>query len=245
MENEQISTPVSVDNSNKVKKIWRAFRRNLPQIAVYARYVLPVIAAVVVLVLGWFYNVQIASGGRLYEVSLFRLYGSTISGTHEYLGGETAAERTWFYGLLSVGAIVCILCYVIVLFLACLAAYTAIRAFRLGHENEAANRYKLLFKIAFPNRILLFLSNAFLLLPVCYPHFVSFVGSRFLGIGGEGVIYVLFNRPLLVTGIFVALTLILALAIRNAERRKKMNMFLVYHVPDKDEDTEQEEDPEA
>lgn len=244
MENEQISPPVSGDKQNKIKELWHGFRQNLPQIAVYTRYVLPVISALVLLVLGWFYNVQIASAGGIYEVSLFRLYGSTISGTHKYLGGETAAERSWFYGLLSVGAILCILCYVILLFLACLAAYTAIRAFRLGHENEAANRYKVLFKIAFPNRFLLFLSNAFLLLPVCYPHFVSFVGSRFLGIGGEGVMYVLFNRPLLIMGILVALTLILAFAIRNVERRKKMNMFLVYHAPEQEDGEDEEESGE-
>ena len=241
MENKQNTIPSS---ENAFCRGWRIFRRNLPQIAIYARYLLPLLSAVTLFVMGWFYNVLVVSGAGFYEISVFRLYGSTLSGTHEYLGGQTASGKTWFYSLLSVGAILCILCFLLVLFLGCLAAYTAIRAFRSGHESEAANRYKVIFKIAFPNRIVFFASNALLLIPAAYPHFVSFIGSRFLGIGGEGVMYVLFNRPLLVTGIMVALTLVLAVAIRGSERRKKMNMFLVFHAPDEGED-EEKEDPET
>ena len=89
--------------------------------------------------------------------------------------------------------------------------------------------YKMIFKIAFPNRICLFLSNALVLLPTLYPHFLSFVGSRFLLVGDEDVVYVLLNRPLIAVGVMTVLSLVLALAIPRLERRKRMNMFLLCH----------------
>lgn len=213
---------------------------HLAEIAIFARYLLPLATALTLLVLCFFYNIKAATGGRIYEVALGKLLVNTLTGTHEYLGGELAEAKTWFFGLLSAIAIVCILVYLIALFLTALAAYTAVRAFRLPEGSEEGNRYKLIFKIAFPNRIWLFVSDLLVLIPAAYPHFVSLVGSRFLAIGGENVIFILLNRPLIVVGALCLVTLILAILIPRFERRKKMNMFLIRH---QEEESEDEEEP--
>ena len=241
-QNEAISDTVSggISLKTRIKTLWRRLAPQLPVAAIYARYALPLVSALTLLVMGLFHNVLTVSSKVYYNVSLWKLYVSTITGTHKYLGGELKEAKTWFYGLLSAGAIVCTLVYLVVLFLSVLALYTAIRAFRAGHESEEASRYKVIFKVAFPNRIWLFASNLLLLIPAAFPHFMQLVGSRFLAIGTGDVMFVLLNRPLLVSGIMLALTLVLALVIPRFERRRKMNMFLVWHAPDPS-DTEEEE----
>lgn len=214
---------------SKIKRALSFLRNNVAEILIWARYMLPLLTALSLLVIGFFYNVRVSSFGKRYEISLARLLGNTITGTHNYLGGELKEATTTFYAILSVGAIVSILCYLIALFLTGLAAYTAYRAFRAGHESKESNRHKLIFKIAFPNRVCLFLSGALLLIPAAYPYFLSFVGSRALIIGGESVVFVLRNRPLIAVAILTAVTLVLAIIIPRLERRKKLNMFLLYH----------------
>ncbi len=196
---------------------------------VWARYVLPLFTALLSFLLGCFYNVGVIMDGRDATMSTVRLYVNTLIGTHDYLGGKMAAGRTWFYGILSAGAIVGILLFLASLFLAGLAAYTAVCAFRAGRDSEESNRMKMIFKVPFPNRVWLYLSNLLVLLPLLYPHFVSFVGRQFLTIGGEEVIFVMWNVPLIVCGALCLVTLGLALLIPRTERAKHMNMFLLYH----------------
>ena len=213
--------------ASKLRRALRFLRRYRVEIAVWARYVLPVCSLVVLFVMGWFYNVRSVSVGVRYNVSLWRLYGNTLTGTHTYLGGNTVAARTWFYGALSIGAIVGILFFLLGGFLAVLALYTAWRSFRAGEDDALANRMKTVFKIAFPNRLCLFLSNALLLVPAAYPHFVSFVGSRFLVVSGQKMIYVLSNSVLITQSVLLAVTLVISLVIPRYERSKKMNMFFI------------------
>ena len=222
----------------------RFVKAHLPEIAIYTRYLLPFAAALSLLVLSFFYNVKVATSGRIYEVALGKLLVNTLTGTHDYLGGELAEAKTWFFGLLSAVAILCVLVYLVALFLTGLAAYTSVRALRLEEGSEESNRYKLIFKIAFPNRVWLLVSDLLLLIPAAYPYFVSLIGSRFLAIGGENVIFILLNRPLIVMGVLCTLVLLLAILIPRLERRKKMNMFLIRHPDEEGEENEGEEDAE-
>ena len=232
-------------NDNVVEKngtFWRErLKKAIPYIAIYARDLLPVFTGVLLLAFSFLDWVYFYMQGSLYKMSLFSFYQRTLTSSLEYVGGTTTAQTNGFYGLLSVGAVVGILLYLVALFLAVLAAVTAIRAFRAGHESEESNRMKVIFKIAFPNRRWLFISNLLVLIPAAYPHFVSLVGSRFLAIGGENVIFILLNRPLIVVGGLVLVTLILAILIPRLERRKKMNMFLIRHEV---QESEGEEPPE-
>ena len=209
---------------------------------VYARYVLPLFTVLLSFVFSFFYNVEIYSGGKAMTLSIGRLFLNTFAGTHQYLGGETNAGRTWFYGVLSVGAILGILCFLVALFLTGLAAYTAVKAFRAGYKSEESNRMKLIFKIPFPNRVWFYLSNLLVLLPLLDPHFVATVGGRFLAIGGEDVIFVVWNTPLFVCAILCLVTLGLALLIPRTERAKRMNMFLLHHPEEENAECEEEDD---
>lgn len=202
---------------------------HLPQGLIFARYAWPLLTALTLFVMGWFYNIPAVREGQGYQLSLVRLYGNTLSGTHAYLGGTQAAEKTRLLTLLSAGAIVGILIFLVALFFAGLAAYTACRAFLAQSDPERANRFKLVFKIAFPNRVCLFLSNALLVLPALYPHYYAAVSAHFLTVSKEATFYLLFDPPLLVVGVMTALSLLLALLIPRWERQKDMNMFLIVH----------------
>ena len=221
-------------------KFWRdRLKKALPYGAIYARYLLPVLTGVLLLTFSFFDWVYFYMQGSRYKMSLFSFYQRTLTSSLEYVGGKTAAQTDWFYGMLSVGAIVGILFYLVALFLAVLAAVTAIRAFRAGHESEESNRMKVIFKIAFPNRVCLFLSNALFLVPTLFPAYFSAVGRSFMLIGKEGTVYTDTNVLFFVILGLTLLTLALAFAITRLERQKKMNMFLVFHPDEESKETDE------
>ena len=239
------NTPVCGDlNENRSKQ--NTLRVQLPTWLILARYAMPLVSVLVFIVMGFGYNVRASGGGSFYRISTWRLLWNTLAGTHDYLGGETQAAKSWFYGSLSVVAILCFLCFLLALFFAALALYTALMAFRAGHKSEQSNRMKVIFKIAFPNRLWLFVSNLLVLVPAAYPHFYQTVSARFLLLGSERVIYVFANPPLIVLAVLAVLTLALAIAIPRYERSRHMNMFLVYHEeePTEEDDSEEYEDEE-
>lgn len=240
-ENTPKTDTVSGVNENKASACRRILAR-LPEVLIWARYLLPAAGVLTVLVLGFFYNVRFISGRITQELSVWRLYANTFVGMHRYLGESAKAGRSWFYAILVAGAIVGILCFLAALFLAGLAAYTATRAFLAGQESEKSDKMKLIFKIAFPNRVWFFLSHLLMLIPLLYPHFVSAVGSYFLAVGGGSVIFILLNRPLIVAGAFCFASLVLALVIPRFERRKRMNMFLLHRAIERADEAEESED---
>lgn len=243
-ENEMLDEPAEEQGEADRTPLSLRLRRALPYILIYARYVLPVVNVLVLLIMSFFYAVQVAGGGYTYEVSLVKLYANTFTGVRTYVTGKTATASNWFYGLLVTGAVVGILVFLLTAFLAVLGAVTAIRAFRAGHESEASNRMKVIFKIAFPNRIFLFLSNLALIVPALYPEYFSAIGGHFLLVGGESVIFVMLNRPLIVIASLLVVTLALAVAVSRLERQKKMNMLLIWHPQETDE-AENEEQEES
>lgn len=195
---------------------------------VYARYLLPLFTVLCALLLSCVYCVGGVMGRRTTWVSLFQLYGNTLVGMHDYLGGKTSPGQSWFYGILSAGAIFGILAFLAALFFTGLAAYTAVRAFRAGYKSEESNRMKLIFKVPFPGRVWLYLSDLLVLLPLLYPYFLSFVGEKIPNISGELVRFQ-WNIPLLVCAGLSLVTLALSFMIARTERAKHMNMFLLYH----------------
>ena len=200
-------------------------RRTLPVAIVYARYLLPLLSAAVLLISGFLYAVRGVNVGRYYEVSIWRLYANTFSGVHDYLGTEGNMRADGLYTTLSIGAIVGILVLILAVFLNVLAAVCALRSFRAGEKNDVTYRMKIKFNIAFPNRFCLFLANLLLLVPAAYPNFYSSVSQNYMLVGATNVFYVTLNRPLIVLGVLALLTLVLAIVSARYEKRKHMDMF--------------------
>lgn len=229
--NDEKNTPVTGDiekngapderrpSEKRVRAAW-------PAVLVIARYLFPVMSALALVVMGCFKTVRFAYRT---PISLWRLVWNTLVGARDYLGGEQQAAKSWFYGTLSAAALAEILLMLAALFLVGLAAYTALRAFTAGYKSEQSNRAKLAFKVAFPNRICLYLSDLLLVLPALYPHIFSLVSRKFLLIGGEEVVYVIENPLLIVMGACALVTLVLAIVAYRFERRLYMNMFALYH----------------
>lgn len=223
---------------------WAKVKKNLPRIAVFARYLLPALFGVLLTGLSFVDGVRFYMRGRAMKMSLFAFYKNTLTSAHHYLAGATEEQANWFYGLLSGGAIVGILCYLLALFFAVLAAVTACRAFFSGHESEQSNRMKLIFKIVFPNRICLYCSCLLFLVPVLFPYYFAGVGQRFILMGGRDTVFVTFNMYLVLFFVFAILTLVLSLLTPRYERQKKMNMFLLWD-PDESMENEGAEDTTA
>ena len=211
----------------------------LTRMLILARYLLPALSALLLLAFSFADQVYFFMEGRLCFDDLFTFYKSSLEHAFDYwTAGAADAQKDWIYGVLTAAAAVGILSYLGAAFFAAWGAVTAVIAFRHGHESEESNRMKLIFKVAFPNRLGLFLPELLILLPAAYPYLYSFVSSRFLMMGGETVIYVFSNPPLIVVGAMLVVSLALALAIPRYERRKKMNMFLLWHEDDPSEEKE-------
>lgn len=230
---EEEEVEEETEGTGETQPIYRLTRRQklrcaLPYAVVYARYLLPVVSMLFLIVSGFFYAVQGVNVGVYYEVSIWRLYANTFTGTHAYLGTDGNVRADGLYTALSIGAIVGILILLLALFLNVLAAVTALRAFRAGEKSDEAHRMKMKFKIAFPNRLCLFLSNLLLIVPVLYPNFYSAISANYMLVGATNVFYVTLNRPLIVLAVLSALTLLVALVAKRYEVRKKMDMFDIY-----------------
>lgn len=237
--NQDKNAPVTGDMVQNEQPRHRRFREHLLRALVWVRYMLPLATALAVLVMGCFKTMRFAFHK---PISLFRLMWNTLMSARAYRTGETQAATDWFYGVLAGVTILDVLLTLLALFLVGLAAVAACRAFLAGHESERSNRAKLVFKIAFPNRLCLYLSNLLLLVPVAYPHVFSFISTRFLRIGNENAVYVVSNPAIIVVGASLVLTLALTLLILRPERRLQMNMFLLHHekTPPTDADGEDE-----
>ena len=208
---------------------------------VWARYLLPPLAALTLLVIGFFYTVKGVVLGQGYEVSLWRMLGNTFGGAHNYLGSDNLSARAdSLYTALVLVALLLILLYLVGLFLSGLAAFTALRAFRAGHTAPLSNRMKVIFKVAFPNRVCLFIANLLLLAPTLYPHFYTAISHSYSLVGMQSVFFVTLNRPLIIAGALLFITLVLAVLTRRYEKEENMEMFEVFY-PDKEGESEAEE----
>ena len=221
--------------------LWETVKKKLPRVAIFARYLLPAVFGVVLLITAFFDGVYFYMNGKLMKTSLVSFYKNTLTSAHGYLAGTTDSQTNLFYGLMAGGALVFALIYLLALGLSALAAVTACRAFLSEQDGERCNRAKVIFKIAFPNRVLLYLSGVLYFVPSLYPQYFSAVGKRFLAIGGRETVFVDRNGYLIATLIYAAVLAVLSLAISKWERREKMNMFLVTHSDEETEDEDEEE----
>lgn len=210
-------------------------KMHLPAALIYTRYLAPAVFGILLFGLSFFDWVYFFMGGDPLKMSLFAFYKQTITSSLRYVGGTTTAAMNGFYGLMAAAAALCLVFYVLALFLSGLSAVTAVRAFRAGHESEESNRAKVAFKVAYPNRICLLLSNALYLVPTLFPEIFSAVGRLFLSISGSGTVFVTVNVFFIITIVFTALMLALSLGIKRYEYRKKMNMFLFW-LPEEEEE---------
>ncbi len=226
--------PASWLDRSRAALLW--VRAHLPQLTVWARYALPVLSALVLFAMGWCYNVNAARVGNVYELSLWRLHFNTLSHARAEFAQSASSG---FYTVLSVAAAISLFCFALATALVCFALFCAIEALRQPKDSERQNRKKMLFRVIFPNRVCAFLPSVLLVVPTFYPHFVSLVGSRFLEVGGEEMLFLLSNPPLVVMGVLTLLTLVLAVLEPRFARRKGMNLFLVRHLPSSEEQSKE------
>ena len=209
-------------NGAENRPIWR---ERLPVIAIWARYLLPVLCGVMLIVVGMFYSVSVVSLGVRQKYSPLRTCINTLFGAREYLTTLYGANQTSRYILHTVASIGVILAFLLAVFFAGLAAYTAVVAFRRSTPLSVKNQKKLIFKIVFPNRVMLFLSGLVYLIPAAYLNIYAAIEQRYMALGGEATIFIRYSVPLIATAACEAVILLLSLYISRHERQLGMDLF--------------------
>ena len=212
-------------------------RQALPVWLILARYLFPVVTGIVLLCLSFgdlFTFYQSAGMGTYSIMGLFVSTVKTVFGAFSQITNNTVL---WYAIIQLMGAIVGIVAFVLAFGFALLAAVTACITFSKKPNHPTGNRMKVIFKIAFPNRVCLFLANAAYVIPFLFPYYFAFVLERFyyMGVNPELPIYVKSNPCFWVALGMTVVTLVLAVASPRFERRRRMNMFLVEHDEESEE----------
>ncbi|MBR2010388.1 MAG: hypothetical protein IKA06_01380 [Clostridia bacterium] len=215
------------------------------RVLIYVRYLLPLLSALLMIIMGLFYNVFALQGGKKVQLCVLRLCFNTLKSARAYMmGAEVVAGVRNFYLLLIIGAA----CFIVLFLLAAFEAgfalyilYRTLRARAVG-DSEEEKRAKVLFRAVLPNRIVMWLSNALVLPLALFPEFFSFVCGRFLTVSGSSIFYVRFNVTATVTGVLVLVTLALALYLRRYERALGLDLFFIDEAED---DTQGTGEPEG
>ena len=213
-------------------------REGLPCLLIWIRYLFPVVTGLVLLGLSFGQLFEFYQSMTVGTISVFGLYKATFSTAFRAFGAVTDSTFIWYAVLQLIGALIGALAFLAAAVLSVLAAVTACCTFAREPNSAVGNRMKVIFKFAFPNRICLFLSNASYLVFLAFPYYFSFVLERFyyMGIEPEPPIYVK-SHPIFWVGVaLTAITLVLAVVAAHFERKKRMNMFLIEH----NEETEDE-----
>ncbi|MBE6603713.1 MAG: hypothetical protein E7636_05230 [Ruminococcaceae bacterium] len=207
----------------------------------FARYLLPLLSALCVVVVGLFYNVFALQGGKRVQLCVLRLCFNTLKSARAYMmGAEVVAGVRNFYLVLMIGAACFIVLFLLSVAQAVFAVYMLYRTLcaRAAGDKEAEKRAKVLFRAVLSNRVMMWISNALVLPLALFPEFFSFVCTRFLTVSGGSIIYLRFNITAIVTAFFVLLTLALALYLRRYERAVGLDLFFIEEEEDEADDGE-------
>ena len=198
------------------------------------RYLLPLFLVLVLIVLGFFYNIPAVQGGRRIRISLWRLsYNTVVAGRSYFQGASQTAGQSDFYGFLLWGLVLFFLLYVAAIVLAVLAAFIAWRTQR-GTAPKGAREDKILFKAIFRNPVVLLLSELLLLLPTLYPSYFSLICKKYLMVSGGAALYITCNVPLIVMSVLFAALVGLQIYLSKIANHTKMNLF---YIEDEQDDT--------
>ena len=228
----------SEDVCQKSRNFRKLFTRDgLARALIVFRHIFPWIAGVILFCLAFGELFEFYQGNTVGSISVFGLYGATFDTVFSAFGEITDSITLWYAVLQLLGAIVGVVAFLLAGGFSLLAVITSCRAFAREPDDPIANRMKVIFKFAFPNRVCFLLSTAAYMIPFLFPYYFAFVLERFyyMGIEPEPPIYVRSYPCIWVAlGLWVA-TLALAIATARLERRKRMNMFLVEHKEEDDE----------
>lgn len=229
----------SDDVCKKSCKFRRMFsRRNLPELLIRVRYLFPLVTGALLFCLSFGDLFEFYQYASVSTISIFGLYGATFKTAFLAFGRVTDGSAVWYAILQLLGAVVGSVSFLLAIGFSILAAVTALRTFSRRPNDPEGNRMKVIFKIAFPNRVCLFLANAAYVIPFLFPYYFSFVLERFysMGVEPEVPIYIKSNPCFWVAVVMTVITLVLAIATPRYERRRRMNMFLVEHDEEADDE---------
>lgn len=213
------------------------------------RYLAPVLAAVLLPLLGGFYNVAAVQMGQELRLSLLRLSFTTLKNARlALLAGEAlAAGVKSFYVLLAVCAVLALLLYLGALFFAGFALRIVWRAYRARrHDDGEAVREAGIWMTAFlRSRGFLLFTNLMILPLAFFPELFSFLCGRLLGVGLTDAYFVRFNPVALAVSLLLLLALVLSVYTRRFEAALGLDLFSVGGAAEREETEETSENDDG
>ncbi len=197
-------------------------KKRLCRALIFARYILPLLSALAVLILGFTFSVKAKRGGDLL-ISNFRLMLETFKNAREGTVLRGVGVRN-LYLLLIVGAVIFLILYLISVAYAVFALWQLAFVARHRESTPAACRQrKILFVTYMPSRTIFLLSNFALLPLAAFPNYFSFIFRWLMPllVGTE----ILLNPALLVALCLLVLTAVLAFFLAPVERALQLDIF--------------------
>ena len=232
--------PHENDTKKPEEKLPLLRRAGVQRKLIFARYLLPLFSALLLPILGVFYNVSSLQLGRRVQVSVLQLWFNTVKATRAYLlGGDVVASTRNFYVFLSVGAVLVAVLFLVSLLFAAFALFVLYRTVRAAARGDktAQREAKILLKAFLPNRVWMAITNVLVLPLALFPELFSFICGRFLTISGSNAIYIRCNVTAIVIAVLCLISLVLAVINRKWERAQGLDLFFV-----EEEDEEQAEE---
>lgn len=204
------------------------------------RYVLPLVTACTLVVLGAFYNVYGTQAGRPMRLSVWRLLFSALKNAREYLLGTspTPAVRNFYILLLSV-SLVLILLFLASVVLSAFALYTVwrVKKAREQGERQEEKRAKILLCTFLPNRKAMAFSNLLLLPLAFFPEVFSLISAGQALVQGR-LFSVRCNVTAVVAAALLLLTVALSLFLWRRERDLGMDLYCIEEEGQNEENLE-------
>ena len=209
-------------------------------VLLWLRYALPLFSALLLLLLGAFYNVFATELGRPMRLSVWRLLFNTLKNARAYLmsAAPLPGVRS-FYILLIVLGVGALLLFLISVVLSAFVLYTAyrVRQARQSGIFDEEKRAKILLRAILPNRIVMAFSNLLVLPLAFFPEIFSLVNGRYSAMSGS-IFRVRCNVTALVLLIVLLATVVLAVLLRPYEKALDADL---YDIKDEGEAVENSE----
>ncbi len=223
-------------------------REKVQRALIWLRYLLPPFTAVLLVVLGLFYNVYSLQLGQRVQVSVLQLWFNTLKAMRSYaLDGNAVAGTRNFYIFLAISAALVALLFLVGILYAGFMIYVLRRVARAHAQGdrEAEKEAKILLHAFLPNRIWVAVTNVLLLPLALFPEIFALICGRFLTVSGGSAIHIRFNVVALVIGVLILCTIALAVYTRRLERIVGPDPFTIDVEADGEAEVDDEENAQA
>lgn len=234
---------------NKLLPECSARRVRVLSVLLWVRGALPLLAALLTLTLGAFYNVWSLQNGKPMRLSVLRLCFNTLKSARAYLLGAAQVQGVRnFYLFVVVLTVLLLLFFALSVAAAIFLLYTLYRVKMAKEINdrEGEKRAKILLRAFLPGRVAVWAAMLPIMALSLFPEIFSLL-TRGRSITTDTVFYVRLNIVAIVVGVLLLAALALDLYLRRYEAELGADLFVIGGATEPENDVQEqaaEEDEE-